>query len=278
MDLRAKRFCYVSPCAFFLCGYSAEEVMRWGYGFYPKIVHPDDLPLLDGIHEVVARYLRSCKNNPDKVDYFSCTFRLQRKYPFLSHPLLQMVYCRMKPVIMNGRARYLLCSMASSVIKTVGNLRMYCKDGLGYEAYDSASHKWKFVEIQPLTNQEKAILMLAQQGKSNREMAVILCSSEKTVRNQEWILYRKIGVHSMREAIIFATNHQMIFVAEPRPARQAVGTASGRTRHMLTPEMLLRIQQKLNDRLSVNLIAKIEAISEGAIRYAIKQEKLRRNL
>ena len=41
--------------------------------------------------------------------------------------------------------------------------------------------------------------------------------------------------------------------------------------HKLTPDVLSRIQGKLNEGRSVNSIAKEEGISEGSIRYTLKQ-------
>ncbi len=47
--------------------------------------------------------------------------------------------------------------------------------------------------------------------------------------------------------------------------------------HKLLPEVLERIQHKLNEGKSVNSIAKKENISEGSIRYAIKQGRLKKS-
>jgi len=46
--------------------------------------------------------------------------------------------------------------------------------------------------------------------------------------------------------------------------------------HKLLPEMLDRIQLKLDNCQSVNSIAKQENISEGSIRYAIKMKRLKK--
>jgi hypothetical protein len=110
-----------------------------------------------------------------------------------------------------------------------------------------------------------------------KEIADMLCVAEKTVSNLKENLYGKLGVHTMAQAIIFATNHRMIFATEACLKQQAVGIAPKRTRQRLTPEILLRIQQGVNNGVSINSIAKKEAVSEGAIRYAIKQGKITRN-
>ena len=46
--------------------------------------------------------------------------------------------------------------------------------------------------------------------------------------------------------------------------------------HKLLPKALIRIQGELDKGRSVNSIAKQEGLSEGAIRYAIKQGRLKK--
>lgn len=46
--------------------------------------------------------------------------------------------------------------------------------------------------------------------------------------------------------------------------------------YKLMPEVLTRIQEKLDEGSSVNSIAKAEGISEGSIRYAISKERLKK--
>lgn len=59
----------------------------------------------------------------------------------------------------------------------------------------------------------------------------------------------------------------VFFMAEARHGRS----------HKLLPEVLERIQHKLDEGKSVNSISKKERISEGSVRYAIKQGRLKKN-
>ena len=169
VDVQQQRFCYIQPHTSFLCDYAAEEALNLGYDFYPKIVHPDDLPTWKKMHKAILRYLDDDAEKRDEVDYFSCTFRLQHKYSFLSHPLPQMVYHRLKPVWVDDQLRYLICSVAGTSTKEA--LRMYNSDGKSYEEYNLQTHKWKPITIKPLTEHERVILMLEQQGKNVKEIS-----------------------------------------------------------------------------------------------------------
>jgi DNA-binding CsgD family transcriptional regulator len=209
LDVPQKQFSYVKPDDFFLCGFSVEDALRKGYDFYQKIVYPEDLSLWIAMHEAVLQYLKDFEKKRDEIDCFSCTFRLQRKYSFIPRPLPQMVYHRMKAIWTNNELRYLICSVGSSTIKEAGNLCMCNKDGLTYEEYNFTTKRWKRKTKVPLTERERAILMLAQQGKSSGEIANHLCKGQNTIRNQIKPLFSKLKVHSMLGAIEFACYHRM---------------------------------------------------------------------
>nr|WP_321522015.1 LuxR C-terminal-related transcriptional regulator [uncultured Macellibacteroides sp.] len=211
IDIQQERFCYIKPDDLFLCGSSVEDAQREGYGFYSKIVYPKDLSLWITMLSAVLKYLNNYGEKWDEIDYFSCTFRLQRNYSFLpKRPVSQMVYHRMKHILQEDKLRYLICSVGSSTIKNSGNLRMYNNDGLTYEEYNYTSKRWTPKTKNRLTEREKAILMLAQQGKSSKEIANDLCKGENTIRNQIKPLFSKLNVHSMQEAIEFACYHRLI--------------------------------------------------------------------
>lgn len=210
IDIPQRQFCYISPDDLFLCGFSVEEAMEQGYDFYSKIIYPEDLPVWTEILNVVCQYLRNYKEKLDERNYFSCTFRLLRKYSFTPRPLSQMIYHRIQPMWIANKLRYLICWIGSSTIKKAGNLRLYNKGGSTYEEYSFVTKRWKQNTIEPLTEREKVILMLAQQGKSTVEIAKNLCKAHFTIRNQIKSLFSKLKVHSMQEAIEIASYHGML--------------------------------------------------------------------
>jgi DNA-binding NarL/FixJ family response regulator len=268
LDIPRKQFCCVKPDSLFLCGYSAGDALGQGYDFYSKIIHPGDLSLWTAMRKAVLRYLNDFEEKRDETDYFSCTFRLQRKHSLpLPHPLPQMIYQRMKPVWVDNELRYLICSVEDSTVKKTGNLCMYGKDGLTYETYNFRTGRWKCKREEPLTEREKMILMLAREGKSSVEIAGDLCKGQSTVRNQIKALFAKLNVHSMQEAIEFACYHRMMYPLQDRKESQPVEAPRKRTRILLTEDMLQRIQQSLDEGKSIRQAAKREGISEHAVRY-----------
>lgn len=53
------------------------------------------------------------------------------------------------------------------------------------------------------------ILQLVAKGLSNKEVAVQLCLSEKTIRNRLSVIYAKIGIRNRTEATIWAMNNNI---------------------------------------------------------------------
>lgn len=212
VDIVNEQFCHIKSDGLFLCGFSVEEALQRGIDFYTRIVYPEDLSIWANIRKTILLYLRTSDEKRDEIDYFSCTFRLQRKYSFTPHPLTQMIYLRTKPVRIDNDLHYLICTLESSTIRTSGNLLMHSKDGSSYTEYNFQTRRWKQKEKVSLTERESAILILAGQGKSSKEIANLLCKGENTVRNQMKALYAKLGVHSMQEAIEFVNNFRLIYL------------------------------------------------------------------
>jgi len=274
IDVATNRFCYVPSNDLFLCGYSVEEALTGANDFYKKIVLKDDLPAWEKMYKAVLWYLKDSDEKRDEIDYFSSTFRLQRKVSFSSpRPLLQMIYHRMEPVWENGELLYIICSVRSAATKKTGNLRVYFKDGLTYEEYNITTRRWKWKTLELLTEREKAILILAQQGKNSEEIANYLCKSRNTIRNQIKPLFYKLNVHSIREAVDFAFYHHIIYTRTDKQL-QSREAPHKRPRVILTADMMQHIQQYLDEGISIRQSARIEGIAESAIRYWINKRKL----
>jgi DNA-binding NarL/FixJ family response regulator len=277
LDIPRKQFCCVKPDDLFLCGYSAGDALRQGYDFYSKIIYPGDLSLWTAMHKVVLRYLNDFEEKRDETDYFSCTFRLQRKHSLpLPHPFPQMIYQRMKPVWIDNELCYLICSVKGSTVKKAGNLCMHSKDGLTYEEYNFRTGCWKRKTEEFLIEREKIILMLAREGESSVEIAVDLCKGQSTVRNQIKALFAKLNVHSMQEAIEVACYHRMIYSRQYREESQPVEAPCKRSRVLFTEDMLQRIQQYLDNGKSIRQAAKLAGIAESSVRYWINKRRLKK--
>jgi two-component system response regulator NreC len=61
-----------------------------------------------------------------------------------------------------------------------------------------------------LTDREREIFQLVVEGKTNAQVADILCISPKTVDNHRTRLMEKLGVHSTAELVRYAAKHKLL--------------------------------------------------------------------
>ncbi|MDR3094245.1 MAG: LuxR C-terminal-related transcriptional regulator [Bacteroidales bacterium] len=210
IDFAEQRFRFVANHGLFLGEHTCEEVLQLGFDFYPRTVHPEDLPMLIDAYRAILQYVDASDTDLSDLDYFSFTHRI-RSYPHHQHPEYLMVYHRVKPVVIHDKVQIAFCSLSSSIVKKSGNLRIYYETQHTFDEYSFKTKQWKQVEAETLTQQEKLILKLAKQGKTAPEIAKMLNRSYSTVRNEKMNIFHKLHVHTTEEAIIYATNHRLIF-------------------------------------------------------------------
>lgn len=278
LDILKKRFCYIESNDFFLCGHSVEDAIKLGYDFYSRIIHPHDLPVWINILKIIREYLKNHKEKWSEIYYFSCTFRLVRKYSFMSRPLSQMIYQTMKPVWLDNKLRYLVCAIESSTNNEAGNLCLHDNSGLICKKYSFTTRRWQPSTSELLTERERVILILVQQGKNARDIANELCKGFNTIRNQMKQIIEKLNVHSITEAANVAAKHRLLYI--PRQVisekeKSPMETFCKKKRVLITENMRLQIQMYLSNGLSIRKVAKIVGFSESAIRYWKNKKKLK---
>src|SRR5262249_50898810 len=62
----------------------------------------------------------------------------------------------------------------------------------------------------PLTSREREVLRLLADGKSNKEIGVLLNISTRTVETHRARVMRKLGLHSMNQLVRYAIRHRII--------------------------------------------------------------------
>ncbi|MHB8645635.1 MAG: response regulator [Thermomicrobiales bacterium] len=70
------------------------------------------------------------------------------------------------------------------------------------------------LDIEPLTDREREVLVLIAKGMRNKEIADALFISERTVKFHANALYQKLNVTSRTEAVSFALQHRLISLDE----------------------------------------------------------------
>jgi len=65
-------------------------------------------------------------------------------------------------------------------------------------------------------------VQLLAEGKSTKELAVVLDLSVKTAETHRSNIMRKLGVHCLSELVLYAVRNRIVQVAEPIPENQGV--------------------------------------------------------
>jgi DNA-binding NarL/FixJ family response regulator len=272
IDFATQRFRFVADHDLFLCGHSIDEAMESDYDFLRRITHPDDLSLIYDVRKIISQRLSSPDDDLDDLDYFSFMFRI-RNHPQLTESDYLMVYCKITPATTTGSTQTVLCVMTSAVNKTSGSLRAYYKHRPEYEEYSCQSKKWEKPErdkFEKLTPREASVVKHIEQGKSVNEIAKAHGVAYSTVQTQIEKLLLKLDVHSMEDAMTYASGHRLVFVPteeKPQSKKEAKTIPIQNKAYHSTPASLAYIQERLNNGCSVNSIAKTLNCTEGTIRY-----------
>jgi DNA-binding NarL/FixJ family response regulator len=83
--------------------------------------------------------------------------------------------------------------------------RVHLADGIVTSKQDAA-----VVRPDPLTPREREVLQLLAEGRSNKEVAVALDISPKTVETHRARIFAKLHLHSMNELVRYAIRNQVI--------------------------------------------------------------------
>ena len=168
--------------------------------------------------------------------------------------------------------------MNISALRTSGHLRVYFKDNRhSFDEYSPVSQRWHTKSVEDLTDREILILKLSKQGVNNKEIADRLQLKYETLRNINTSIHRKLGVETVQQAIVYATNHLMLFDARRTSDTDEKGEGKKHCREpklKLTPEKLEHIRKCLGNWQSIRSIAKNAGVSDCCIRNAIKDGRL----
>jgi DNA-binding NarL/FixJ family response regulator len=284
-DFRKKHFRCINNHNLFLCGHSVGEVMQRGLAFYSEIVHPDDMPLLEKIFRRILKAAHDTEKQKD-MHYFSFTVRL-RIYPQLNEqqPDYMMSYHKFVPIFADGRIQSGLCLISCSAVENAGknsstdsgNLRLYYKDNKRFDEYSFTNSKWKSHRIEHLTKIERIVLISAMSGETNRSLVKKLNMSYSKLNHILTGVYKKFGVKTRLQALIYAMNHSLLFRypdSEDEPKQESRKTVKNKRYRKLTPEVLQHIQACIDSGQSIRSIAKEAGVSDNAIHKAIRSGRL----
>jgi len=207
IDYQSRAFEYVSDNPLFLCGLSAQEVEKLGYGFYFRNVGEEDLNLLLKINEIGFDFYDKLPIDERKDYTISYDFHIinEKKHSIL-------INHKLTPIFLNeeGKIWKAMCIVSLSPNHSSGNITISKQNSDVIWKFNLKDNKWEGEERIKLSDRETEILRLYAGGLTITEIADKIFVSPDTVKFHRRKLFEKIGVQNITEALSYATNNKLL--------------------------------------------------------------------
>jgi DNA-binding CsgD family transcriptional regulator len=207
IDYEKKSFEYVSDNPLFLCGKSADEVLKLGYEFYFKNVIPEDLELLLKINEIGFNFYESIPLEERKLYTISYDFHIineKNNSVLINHKLTPLFLTN------DGKIWKAMCMVSLSNSQSSGNIFISKENSDVIFQYDLNELKWINKEKKKLSQREYEILSLYASGLKINEIAQKLFITADTVKFHRKKLFEKIEVSNIAEALNYAKINKLL--------------------------------------------------------------------
>lgn len=208
IDYNKMNFLYVSDNPLFLCGESVEMVQKEGYAFYHRHVPEKDLEFLTSINRAGFEFFRGVPVSDRSKYTISYNFHLcqneDRTRILINHQITPL------KLDTSGNIWLALClvSLAPSQDTDVAYITAVSSNAVW--EFSLKSRRWGQIENIVLSEHEKAVIRLANQGLSVGDIAKRINRSEDSVKGYRKSLFQKLGVGNISEAIAVATHRRLI--------------------------------------------------------------------
>jgi DNA-binding CsgD family transcriptional regulator len=207
IDYEKMIFEYVSENPLFLSGYSSQEVMDMGYGFYFKNVPEADLDLLNLINEKGFDFFSEIPDNEKKQYSITYDFHLihkDGKHILINHKLTSLFLTR------EGKMWKSMCIVSISHHQHAGNVYIHKQGTDQIWQLDIDNNVWRKSEKPKLTKREIEILQLYAQGLTINQIAEKIFVAPDTVKYYRRRIFERLGVSNTVEALSYAVNNKII--------------------------------------------------------------------
>lgn len=208
IDYARMGFLYVSDNPLFLAGLSAEEVKDLGYEFYARYVPEEDMQFLQAVNRAGFEFFGAIPRQ-ERLEYtISYNFSLEMPE---GQPAM-LINHQITPLALDSSGNMWLGLCFVSLAPTSERHRAYILASHTGQSWSFTPRegRWRLVEVLELSEQEKAVIRLANQGLSIAEIARRIHRSEDSVKGYRKKLFAKLGVESITEAVAVATHRRLL--------------------------------------------------------------------
>lgn len=206
IDYFKQSFLFVSENIAYLCGLTSDKIKDLGYNFYLNHVPLEEQKMLLEINEKGFDFFNEVPI-ANRLDYtISYDFHIMhgRKLKLISHHITPMVLTK------EGRVWLALCTIALSARNAPGHVIMRDANSKSYYEYSLDKHTWIKQDGITLSETERDVLTLSAQGYTMNDIANKLYKSVDTIKTCKRVLFVKMGVKNIVEALSYATNYKLL--------------------------------------------------------------------
>ena len=199
VDYTKNEVVFISENIAKMCGLPYKEITARNCDVFLKHIPDSDYKMLLEINGAVFDFL---KNMPDDEILKCCV-----SYNFHINYLL--LHQSFTPIIVeNGKVILGLFILTLSSENTLGHIVLQKKNSKTFYEYSLEKHVWIPQEKITLSETEKQILCLSAQGRTEDEIAGLLCKSTDSIKYHKKVLFKKLNVSNITEALIYAINNR----------------------------------------------------------------------
>lgn len=207
IDYYKREFYFISRNSIFLCGYSEQEVMDWGYEFYGKIIATEDLKALEEINTIGFNTFYSME--PEKRPMISIAYDLifNRKDGSsfgVRHGLKPFLFAP------DGNIWMAICSVKHSSSPAMGNVILSYKDINENYLINLKDQTLTLIPPVKLSESERIIILETERGSLEKQIASQLNISIDTIHYYKRKLMKKTLTNSFLEAIQYIRQNDYI--------------------------------------------------------------------
>ena len=206
VDLYKKDYLYVSDLfSFFLGNSETDQTFSKGQKSVPVFANAD-IKTLKVVFEKAYELFLSYPIEDRKKLVFSFSFHTN------CNGKKRVVHQSLTPLTLtdSGDLWLVLCTASFSSSKSPGHYVMRLHRDEEYMLYNVEKGRWYHKEGVSLSFEEKEILLLSSQGYTVKEIAAVLSKSGDTIKMYKRVMFSKLKVKSIAEAIIAAINGNLI--------------------------------------------------------------------
>ena len=189
-------------------GVSREEILEEGIESFALHVCEDNVHILNAAREAYRQFF----SDEDIEDPSMYTLSFDVRVRSQKTGILNLVHFQLTPITVpnNAAENLFFCMTSLSPHKQSGMIEMMDIRDRAYWQYSTSSKHWYMLPDITLKKEEIEVIKLSAQGLSILEMSHVMNKSFDTIKFYRKVLFKKLKVENITEAVSYAMAKQLI--------------------------------------------------------------------